>query len=159
MRKKKKETFQTLGLKVTDYQQTYNPKLLEVFENKHSDVDYTVELEAFEFSCLCPVTGQPDQGTIHIRYVPKDYLVESKSLKLYLFSFRNEGTFHEDVINTICKDLDRVMQGAKYLEVFGRFHSRGGIAIYPRAILCGDKEYEKVAFERKMLAPFQRNFS
>ena len=82
------------------------------------------------FTTLCPKTGQPDFATITVRYVPGDRLVESKSLKLYFFSFRNNGDFHEDVVNTIYNDLEKLLN-PKYMEVFGRFAPRGGISIDP----------------------------
>lgn len=108
----------------------YNPNLLERFENKHKDNDYFVKLNCPEFTSLCPITGQPDFATIYISYVPDLYLVESKSLKLYLFSFRNHGDFHEDCMNNIMKDLIRLMN-PKYIEVWGKFQPRGGISIDP----------------------------
>ena len=83
-----------------------------------------------EFTTLCPKTGQPDFATLTIRYIPAQKLVESKSLKLYLFGFRNHGDFHEDVINVIYDDLARLLK-PKYLEVYGKFAARGGISIDP----------------------------
>jgi 7-cyano-7-deazaguanine reductase len=85
-----------------------------------------------EFTSLCPKTGQPDFATIYVNYIPNVRMVESKSLKLYLFSFRNHGDFHEDVVNIIMKDLVKLMN-PKYIEVFGKFYPRGGISIYPFA--------------------------
>lgn len=116
--------------KSTEYTNKYNPNLLEKFENKHKDVEVIVELDCPEFTTLCPVTSQPDFGHIIIKYVPKDHLVESKSLKLYLFSFRNNGDFHEDCITTIAKDLFQLLE-PKWLEVKGDFMPRGGISINP----------------------------
>jgi len=115
-----------------EYPTDYNPGLLESFANRHADRDYWVLLECFEFTSLCPVTGQPDWATLLIRYVADKKMVESKSLKLYLNSFRNRGDFHEDVVNTILNDL-RTLLAPRYLEVFGIFHPRGGIAIHPFA--------------------------
>ena len=83
-----------------------------------------------EFTTLCPITGQPDFATISIAYIPQTKMVESKSLKLYLFSFRNEGGFHEDCVNIILKDLIKLLE-PKYLEVLGDFTPRGGISINP----------------------------
>jgi len=103
---------------------------LETFENKHRDTDYWVTFTCPEFTSLCPVTGQPDFGTITIQYVPDRKMLESKSLKLYLFSFRNHGDFHEDCVNVILKDL-RALIAPKYMEVWGQFAPRGGIAITP----------------------------
>jgi len=108
----------------------YNPSVLETFENKHPDHDYWVKFNCPEFTSLCPVTGQPDFATIYISYIPGQKMVESKSLKLYLFSFRNHGAFHEDCVNIILKDLVGLLE-PKYLEVAGKFLPRGGISIDP----------------------------
>ncbi len=101
-----------------------------------------------EFTSLCPMTGQPDFANITISYVPNVRMVESKSLKLYLFSFRNHGDFHEDCINIIMKDLIKLME-PKYIEVFGDFTPRGGISIKPFANygMKGTK-FEKIAEDR-----------
>ncbi|MBQ6245123.1 MAG: NADPH-dependent 7-cyano-7-deazaguanine reductase QueF [Bacteroidales bacterium] len=120
-----------LGRK-TAYSQDYDPGVLETFENKHPDNDYWVRFNCPEFTTLCPITGQPDFGEIRISYIPDARMVESKSLKLYLFSFRNHGDFHEDVVNVIMKDLIRLMD-PKYIEVTGTFVPRGGISIWPYA--------------------------
>ena len=111
---------------------SYTPDILEAFPNKHPDNDYLVSLVCPEFTSICPITGQPDFATIRIAYIPDEKLVESKSLKLYLFGFRNHGDFHEDCVNIIMKDLIHLMQ-PKYIEVFGEFTPRGGIAIHPLA--------------------------
>ena len=116
--------------KNTQYATDYAPELLETFENKHPDKDYWVKFNCPEFTSLCPITGQPDFATITISYVPERRMVESKSLKLYLFSFRNHGDFHEDVVNIILKDLVRLME-PRYIEVWGKFLPRGGISIDP----------------------------
>ena len=121
-----------LGSQKTHYPDQYAPGILEVFDNKHPGNDYFVKFICPEFTSLCPITGQPDFATIHIRYIPEQKMVERKSLKLYLFSFRNHGDFHEDCINIIMKDLIGLMQ-PKYIEVFGEFTPRGGIAIHPFA--------------------------
>ena len=136
-----------LGSK-TDYKQDYAPEMLEAFENKHRDNDYWVIFDCTEFTSLCPITGQPDFATIRINYLPDIKMVESKSLKLYLFSFRNHGAFHEDCINIIMKDLIKLMD-PKYIEVTGIFTPRGGISIYPYANY-GRKgtKYEKIADDR-----------
>ncbi len=136
-----------LGSK-TEYKQDYAPEMLEAFENKHRDNDYWVIFDCPEFTSLCPITGQPDFATIRINYLPDVRMVESKSLKLYLFSFRNHGAFHEDCINIIMKDLIKLMD-PKYIEVTGIFTPRGGISIYPYANY-GRKgtKYEKMAQER-----------
>lgn len=125
------EQLQQLGQKV-QIPADYAPEVLETFENKHPDNDYWVRFNCPEFTTLCPITGQPDFAEIRIAYVPAERMVESKSLKLYLFSFRNHGDFHEDCVNTIMKDLVRLMQ-PKYLEVRGMFTPRGGISIWPYA--------------------------
>ena len=119
-----------LGQAGVKYEQEYNPAVLETFENMHQDVDYMVKFNCPEFTSLCPKTGQPDFATIYIQYIPNVNMVESKSLKLYLFSFRNNGEFHEDCVNTIAKDLIKLMD-PKYLEVWGKFTPRGGISIDP----------------------------
>ena len=107
-----------LGNQHTTYAQDYDPSLLETFVNKHPDRDYFVKFNCPEFTSLCPMTGQPDYATIYISYVPGERMVESKSLKLYLFSFRNHGDFHEDCVNIIMDDLIRAMD-PKYIEVWG----------------------------------------
>lgn len=119
-----------LGNQGTTYQYSYDPNILEVFDNKHPDNDYMVKFNCPEFTSLCPITGQPDFATIYISYIPGAKMVESKSLKLYLFSFRNHGDFHEDCMNIIMKDLVKLMD-PKYLEVWGKFTPRGGISIDP----------------------------
>ncbi|MDR1918664.1 MAG: preQ(1) synthase [Tannerellaceae bacterium] len=118
-----------LGRK-TDYAADYAPGVLESFTNKHPGNDYWVRFNCPEFTSLCPITGQPDYATIYIDYIPAGKMVESKSLKLYLFSFRNHGAFHEDCVNIIMKDLIALME-PKYIEVTGLFAPRGGISIYP----------------------------
>lgn len=122
-----------LGSGKTEYQLDHpDISILETFNNKHPD---TIHLVTFtqprdEFTSLCPITGQPDQAKIEIIYSPNIKMVESKSLKLYLFSFRNHGAFHEDIVNTICKTLWELLQ-PRYLRVFGDFSPRGGLAIKP----------------------------
>ncbi|WP_373774980.1 preQ(1) synthase [Porphyromonas loveana] len=118
-----------LGTK-TEYRLDYAPEVLEAFTNKHQENDYWVRFDCPEFTGLCPITGQPDFATIHINYIPDVKMVESKSLKLYLFSFRNHGAFHEDCVNIIMKDLIHLMQ-PRYIEVWGDFSPRGGISIVP----------------------------
>jgi 7-cyano-7-deazaguanine reductase len=114
----------------TTYHYQYNPDLLETFDNRHPGTDYFVKFNCPEFTSLCPITGQPDFATIYLSYVPDQKLVESKSLKLYLFSFRNHGDFHENCIVTIMKDLVQKLN-PKYIEVWGKFLPRGGISIDP----------------------------
>ena len=117
-----------LGNQGTKYPDNYAPEVLETFVNKHPDNDYFVKFNCPEFTSLCPITGQPDFAAITISYVPDVKMVESKSLKLYLFSFRNHGDFHEDCVNIIMKDLIRLME-PKYIEVWGKFTPRGGISM------------------------------
>ncbi len=137
-----------LGSQNTKYNYDYNPEVLETFINKHQENDYFVKFNCPEFTSLCPITGQPDFATIYISYVPDIKMVESKSLKLYLFSFRNHGDFHEDCVNIIMKDLIKLMN-PKYIEVWGKFTPRGGISIDPYCNY-GRKGtvWEKVAFDR-----------
>lgn len=119
-----------LGNQKTVYASEYDPNILETFVNKKQDRDYFVKFNCPEFTSLCPMTGQPDFATIYISYVPDVRMVESKSLKLYLFSFRNHGDFHETCVNTIMDDLIDKMD-PKYIEVWGKFTPRGGISIDP----------------------------
>ena len=132
----------------TVYRDDYAPEVLETFINKHPDNDYWVQFNCPEFTSLCPITGQPDFAEIRIMYLPDQRMVESKSLKLYLFSFRNHGDFHEDCVNIIMKDLIRLMD-PKYIEVTGIFTPRGGIRIYPYANYGRpETKYEQLAAER-----------
>lgn len=101
---------------------------LETFPNQHPGRRYTVTLQTSEFTCVCPMTGQPDFATITIRYIPDQKIVESKSLKLYLWSYRNEGVFHEHVTNQILDDLVAALDPIS-CEVVGAFNVRGGIAL------------------------------
>ncbi|HET7877039.1 MAG TPA: preQ(1) synthase [Methylomirabilota bacterium] len=107
-------------------------KGLEVVPNPHPDRDYEVSLEIPEFTCLCPRTGQPDFATIRIRYVPDQHLIELKSIKLYVWSYRNEGAFHEDVTNRILNDFVAAA-APRWIEVVGDFNVRGGIKTQVRA--------------------------
>ena len=124
------ENLTKLGSAKTTYSMDYDPSVLESFNNKHPQNDYFVKFNCPEFTSLCPITGQPDFANILLSYVPDQTLVESKSLKLYLFSFRNHGDFHEDVVNIIMKDLIQLMD-PKYIEVWGKFLPRGGLSIDP----------------------------
>ena len=119
-----------LGNKETPYIFEYSPQVLESFDNRHTDNDYFIKFNCPEFTSLCPITGQPDFASIYISYIPDQLCVESKSLKLYLFSYRNHGDFHENCINTIGKDLVELLN-PRYLEVWGKFTPRGGISIDP----------------------------
>ena len=145
---KELEGLSLLGNQGTKYKFGYDPDILEVFDNKHPNNDYFVKFNCPEFTSLCPITGQPDFATIYISYIPGEKMVESKSLKLYLFSFRNHGDFHEDCMNVIMKDLIKLMC-PKYIEVWGKFTPRGGLAIDPYANYGkpGTK-WEEIAFNR-----------
>lgn len=147
-----------LGNQNTKYNYDYDPSVLETFVNKHQDNDYMVTFTCPEFTSLCPKTGQPDFAEIIINYIPDKLMVESKSLKLYLFSFRNHGDFHEDCVNIIMKDLIRLMQ-PKYIEVKGNFLPRGGISILPFANYAKPgsgyehmvikRQFEQISIERR----------
>lgn len=128
-----------LGSASTDYPSTYAPEVLESFPNKHPDTDNWTSFVCTEFTSLCPKTGQPDFARIYVNYVADKLMVESKSLKLYLFSFRNHGDFHEDCVAKICKDLNKLMK-PRYIEVIGEFTPRGGISIFPFAQAANGKE-------------------
>jgi len=101
-------------------------KNLETFANPQPERQYTIRMRIPEFTCLCPKTGQPDFATLHLEYVPDRACVELKSLKLYVWSFRNEGAFHEAVTNRIADDLIRTLD-PRFIEVEGDFYVRGGI--------------------------------
>ena len=142
------EGLKSLGNQGTQYDFGYTPEVLETFVNKHQEYDYWVKFNIPEFTSLCPITGQPDFATIYISYVPDVKMVESKSLKLYMFSFRNHGDFHEDCVNIIMKDLIKLME-PRYIEVWGKFTPRGGISIDP---YCNygkpGTKYEQLAEQR-----------
>jgi 7-cyano-7-deazaguanine reductase len=144
-----------LGQSDTRYPTQYAPEVLETFVNKHPENEYLVTFTCPEFTSLCPKTGQPDFARIIINYIPRERMVESKSLKLYLFSFRNHGDFHEDCVNIIMKDLVRLMD-PRYLEVIGRFTPRGGISIIPFANYGDDQHQAMVA--QRLLASFPNDF-
>lgn len=135
-----------LGNTGVKYPTQYCPEILETFKNKHPENEYLVTFNCPEFTSLCPKTGQPDFAHIVINYIPREDMVESKSLKLYLFSFRNHGDFHEDCINIIMKDLWRLMN-PRYIEVYGIFTPRGGISIYPFANR-GDEQHKDMERSR-----------
>ncbi len=143
-----------LGNQGTKYDFDYRPDVLETFVNKHPENEYLVTFNCPEFTSLCPKTGQPDFGKIIIRYIPRINMVESKSLKLYLFSFRNHGDFHEDCVNIIMKDLKQLMN-PKYIEVEGIFTPRGGISIYPFANYGDDRHQDLV--KARLLANFNNH--
>ncbi|MGD2055144.1 MAG: preQ(1) synthase [Gammaproteobacteria bacterium] len=101
-------------------------KELEVFDNPQTDKDYTIRIRMPEFTCLCPKTGQPDFATLHLEYVPDMSCIELKSLKMYIWSFRNEGAFHEAVTNRILDDLATACQ-PRFMRLTAEFFVRGGI--------------------------------
>jgi 7-cyano-7-deazaguanine reductase len=124
------------GLTLLGHEIRQPVRKLETFPNRHPGRRYTVTLVCPEFTCVCPMTGQPDFATITIRYIPDQKIVESKSLKLYLWSYRNEGVFHEHVTNLILDDLVATLEPLE-CEVTGAFAVRGGIA------LTVDASYQK----------------
>ena len=130
----------------TNYNFDYSPEFLEAIPNKNTARNYFVKLNCEEFTCVCPGTGQPDFAALKIRYIPDEKLVESKSLKLYLTSFRGVGIFHEEVVNRIADDLIKLLN-PRYLEVEGNFRVRGGIAIEP-FVNFGRGEFEELARTR-----------
>ena len=144
-----------LGNTGVKYPTQYAPEVLETFVNKHPDNEYLVTFTCPEFTSLCPKTGQPDFAKILISYIPREKMVESNSLKLYLLTFRNHGDFHEDCVNIIMKDLIALMD-PRYIEVKGIFTPRGGIAILPFANY-GDSQHQEMVKQR-MLASFPDNF-
>ena len=144
-----------LGNQNTKYKFDYDPSILEKFEKKFEDSvddEQIVSLDCFEFASRCPKTGQPDFATIYISYIPNKYMVESKSLKLYLFSFQQHGDFHESCVHMIMQDLIDLLQ-PKYLSVYGDFNSRGGISILPYSIYADDDHQElKKAMQVEMMS-------
>jgi len=103
-----------------------NYKDLDIVENEYQDREYTINVDVPEFNCVCPKTGLPDFGTLHIKYIPNKYIVELKSLKLYIVKFRNIGIFHEHVTNQILDDFKKACN-PKQVEIIGDFNPRGGI--------------------------------
>lgn len=126
----KPKSFKSLGSKKITLPAKPSINILETFENQHQDSLYLVPLICHEFTAICPITGQPDFASFEIVYAPRVNMVESKSLKLYLYSFRNHGIFHEEVTNRIFKDLWKLMQ-PKFMRIIGDFSVRGGISIKP----------------------------
>lgn len=140
----------SLGSQKTEYPQTYSPQVLEAFKNKNPGKEAWTTFVCTEFTSLCPKTAQPDFAKIFINYIADDLMVESKSLKLYLFSFRNHGDFHEDCVQKICDDLVKLLK-PKYIEVIGEFTPRGGISIFPySSYASGHKRYQTLRDERLM---------
>ncbi len=131
------EELKILGSSKAEYPQSPAESVIETFENTCRGGDYSVIFECPEFTCLCPKTGQPDFGRIKISYIPGERCIESKSLKFYLFSFRNEGMFNEEAANRILDDLVRASR-PKEMEIEAVFSPRGGIAITVRAEYRGE---------------------
>ncbi len=151
MKKSKQEQMKDLtllGNQDVPYAFDYSPELLEAFDNQYPERDYMVKFTCPEFTTMCPMTNQPDFATIYVSYIPDEKMIESKSLKLYLFSYRNYGGFHEDSMNQIMDDLVELIK-PRYIEVLGKFNPRGGISIDP---FCNyGKEgtrFEKLAAKR-----------
>lgn len=139
-----------LGETNTNYDLQYSSSILEAFDNKNPHSIAWTSFICTEFTSLCPKTGQPDFAKIFINYIADKKMVESKSLKLYLFSFRNHGDFHEDCVQTICRDLFNLMK-PKYIEVIGEFTPRGGIAIFPFSSMSNtDKKFEALKDNRML---------
>lgn len=132
-----------LGNQNTKYKFDYDPSILERFKRKFENGEHDeqiVNIDFFEWVGRCPKTGQPDLAAFHISYIPNLYLVESKSLKLYMFSFQQHGDFHESVTHMIMQDLVNLLQ-PKYLSVYGDFNSRGGCCLLPLSIYA-DKDHQ-----------------
>lgn len=127
-----------LGSKKTEYPSSPESIKLEVFKNKHPKTDYLIPFVCNEFTTLCPITGQPDFAKIEVVYVADKQCLESKSFKLYLFSFRDHGEFHEDVVNRIFNDLWKLLN-PRYMRVWADFNIRGGISIKPMIIKFNSK--------------------
>jgi 7-cyano-7-deazaguanine reductase len=121
-------TLTLLSRSHTEYPDTPDKAKLECFVNAYPARDYEILFDCPEFTSLCPVTGQPDFGHIRIRYIADKLCIESKSLKLYLYSFRNHHTFHEEVVNRILSDLVKACK-PRWMEVTGEFRPRGGISL------------------------------
>lgn len=122
----KKKRNKTRANRRTSSSTASSRKILEVFENPNSNRDYSIHMEIPEFTCLCPRTGQPDFATLTLDYIPDQVCVELKSLKLYMFSFRDRGAFHEAVTNEIADDLVRLLK-PRMLTLNAEFNVRGGI--------------------------------
>jgi len=137
----------SLGSEQTHYPSTYSPEILEAFDNKNPGKIAWTSFICTEFTSLCPKTGQPDFAKIFVNYIADKKMVESKSMKLYLFSFRNHGDFHEDCVQKICDDLARLME-PHFIEVVGEFTPRGGIAIFPYASYASSSKFNKLKEER-----------
>ena len=136
MRKKLTAKSDLENLTVLGKEKVIPGRRLEAFPNHHPERDYVVTMLTEEFTCVCPLTGQPDFAKLKIQYIPDQLVLESKSLKLYLHSFRNEGTFHEHVINVVLDDIVGAL-APRWCKITADFAVRGGIGI------CVDAEYKK----------------
>ncbi len=147
----KAKNLEKLGNQNTKYPDHPDVSILETFANTAGNI--VIPFMCNEFTSLCPKTGQPDFAKFEIVYVPDKLCVESKALKLYLFSFRNHGDFHEDVTNRIMEDFIE-MTDCKFIRVFGDFNVRGGISIKPLAMQfrsnIGDSERNDILEKIKM---------
>lgn len=159
---KQDKKFEQLGLGKNEYPVSPEKAKLETFSNKNRKANYLVPFICNEFTTLCPITGQPDFARFEIVYVPDKFCLESKSLKLYLFSFRNLGNFHEDVANRIFRDLWNALK-PKYMRIWADFSVRGGISIKPLIVRFSEKigkeektEIEKLAENYDRKAYFDR---
>jgi 7-cyano-7-deazaguanine reductase len=122
-----------LGKKITKFVfDKPHADILETFQNRYAERDYLINVKVPEFTCVCPLTGQPDFATIYIQYIPDEKCIESKSLKLYIFSYRNFPEFHEDCVNRILNDCVKISE-PRWMRVVGKFSARGGISITPIA--------------------------
>ena len=128
---------------------THPSKTLETFDNPNSDRDYHIHMEIPEFTCLCPKTGQPDFATLYLDYIPDKKCVELKSLKLYMWGYRNEGAFHEAVTNHILDDLAKATK-PRFMRLTAKFFVRGGIFTNVVA------EFRKKGWEPKPLVDLSR---
>lgn len=145
-----------LGKVKTKYPASPEKAKLETFENKHLDMNYLIPFLCNEFTTLCPKTGQPDFAKIEIIYVADKLCLESKSLKLYLFSFRNFGEFHEDVANRIFKDLWKLLD-PRFMRIWADFYARGGISIEPMVMRFNNKLSKKeIAEIEKLVENYDR---
>jgi 7-cyano-7-deazaguanine reductase len=129
---KENEGLNLLGSSKTVYPKSPDEAVIETFQNRNKNRDYNIVFDCLEFTCLCPITGQPDFGRISITYTPRERCIESKSLKIYLFSFRNKGIFNEEAANRILDDLVKACRPKK-MQVEAVFSPRGGISITVRA--------------------------
>lgn len=145
-----------LGSNTTNYvYENPNQDILETFENLHDERDYLVPFYCSEFTSLCPKTWQPDFAELHILYVPRKLMIESKSLKLYLFAFRNSWEFHEDVCNRILNDIGEKID-PKYILIYWDFKVRWGIAIKPLVEYVAE-DFDKKEIEQRVDIYFKMN--